>query len=298
MLADPLRWYHDLPAGVPDTGPFNQHFVRDIGCAFLAVGVAQVWAAFRPAWRAPLVAVAAIFFVGHALLHVFDTARGAVPSEHWWLDLPGVYLPALVLGYAASYSCAPEEETMRLAPIERPSNLLVRIAYWVSKRQLGAVMTPMKVIYARVPRLLRTTLSLVRAGESLSLDPALKLLIATQSSLLNGCGFCADLHKAQAVQAKLGRERFRDLLDFAQSPHFSEPERAALAYTEEVTRQRKVSDATFERLRAHFDEREIVELTWLNAVGNYFNLMAVPLELESDGLEELALRAGRARSET
>ena len=101
MLADPLRWYHDLPAGVPDTGPFNPHFVRDIGVAFLAVGVGQVWAAFRPAWRAPLVGVAAIFAVGHAVLHVYDTARGAVPSDHWWLDLPGVYLPALVIGYAA-----------------------------------------------------------------------------------------------------------------------------------------------------------------------------------------------------
>ncbi|HXK24550.1 MAG TPA: carboxymuconolactone decarboxylase family protein [Myxococcota bacterium] len=179
---------------------------------------------------------------------------------------------------------------MRLEPIERPSNLLVRLAYLVSKRQLGAVMTPMKVIYARVPRLLRATLSLVRTGDSLSLDPALKLLVATQSSLLNGCGFCADLHRAQAIQAKLGRERFRDLEDYAQSPHFSERERAALAYTEEITRHRKVSDATFERLRAHFSEKEIVELTWLNAVGNYFNLMAVPLGLESDDLEKLALR--------
>jgi alkylhydroperoxidase family enzyme len=108
--------------------------------------------------------------------------------------------------------------------------------------------------------------------------------------LLNNCTFCADLHLAQAVQAKLGRERFRDLPDFASSPHFSERERAALAYTEEITRQRKVSDATFARLRSHFSEKEIVELTWLNAVGNYFNLMAVPLELESDGLEEMALQ--------
>ena len=179
---------------------------------------------------------------------------------------------------------------MRLEPIERPSSLLVRLAYLVSKRQLGAVMTPMKVIYARVPRLLRASLSLMRAGDSLSLDPALKLLIATQSSLLNGCGFCADLHRAQAIQAKLGRERFRDLEDYAQSPHFSERERAALTYTEEITRHRKVSDATFERLRAHFSEKEIVELTWLNAVGNYFNLMAVPLGLESDDLEKLALK--------
>ena len=179
---------------------------------------------------------------------------------------------------------------MRLEPIERPSSLLVRLAYLVSKRQLGAVMTPMKVIYARAPRLLRASLALLRADASLSLDPALKLLVATQSSLLNGCGFCADLHRAQAIQAKLGRERFRDLEDYAQSPHFSERERAALAYTEEITRHRKVSDATFERLRAHFSETEIVELTWLNAVGNYFNLMAVPLGLESDDLEKLALR--------
>jgi AhpD family alkylhydroperoxidase len=179
---------------------------------------------------------------------------------------------------------------MRLAPIERPPSLLVRIACWVSKRQLGKVATPMKVIYARVPRLLRATLSIMRVSNGLKIEPALQLLVTTQSSLLNGCTFCADLHMAQAVQAKLGRERFRDLLDFGSSPHFSERERAALAYTDEITRQRKVSDATFERLRAHFDEREIVELTWLNAVGNYFNLMAVPLELESDGLEEIALR--------
>jgi AhpD family alkylhydroperoxidase len=178
---------------------------------------------------------------------------------------------------------------VRLAPIERPESLLVRLGYWISRRQLGAVMSPLKVIYARAPHLLRTTLSITRAIERLSLDPALRLLVTTQSSLLNGCTFCADLHLAQAVQAKLGRERFRDLLDIAHSPHFSERERAALAYTEEVTRHRKACDAAFERLRAHFTEREIVELTWLNAIGNYFNLMAVPLELESDGLEAMAL---------
>ena len=33
MLADPQHWYHDLPAAVPDTGPYNEHFVRDVGCA-------------------------------------------------------------------------------------------------------------------------------------------------------------------------------------------------------------------------------------------------------------------------
>lgn len=179
---------------------------------------------------------------------------------------------------------------MRIEPIEKPKGILMRIAYWMSRRQVGAVMSPIKVIYARSPRIARTGFSIVRTLESgLSLEPELVLLVTTQSSLINGCAFCADLHRAQAVRSRVGLEKFAGLLDPAQSPHFSERERAALVYTGEVTRNREVSDATFEVLRKHFDDTEIVELTWLNAVGNYFNLMAVPLGLESDGLAEIAL---------
>ena len=101
MLAGPMHWYQELPAAVPDTGPFNPHFVRDIGCAFLTVGVAQVWAAFAPRWRPPLVAISAVFLVAHALLHIYDTLAGNLPHSHWWLDLPGVYLPALLLTVCA-----------------------------------------------------------------------------------------------------------------------------------------------------------------------------------------------------
>lgn len=102
MLVDPLLWYHELPAEVPDFGPFNPHFVRDIGCAFATVGVALVWAALSPRRRFALVAVAAFFYAAHAVLHVFDTLRAAVEPEHWWLDLPGVYFPAILLLGAAA----------------------------------------------------------------------------------------------------------------------------------------------------------------------------------------------------
>jgi hypothetical protein len=97
MLAGPMHWYTELPAAVPDTGPFNPHFVRDIGCAFLTVGVALIWASLQPRNRFPLAAVAAIFLTAHALLHVYDTATGALDHTHWWLDAGGVYLPALLL---------------------------------------------------------------------------------------------------------------------------------------------------------------------------------------------------------
>jgi hypothetical protein len=97
MLAAPLHWFHELPAAVPEFGPFNPHFVRDIGCAFATIGFAFVWAALAPRWRYPLAAVGCFFYVTHAVLHVFDTLRGAVEPAHAWADLPGVYLPAIVL---------------------------------------------------------------------------------------------------------------------------------------------------------------------------------------------------------
>jgi len=100
MLAGPMHWYTDLPAAVPDTGPFNPHFVRDIGCAFLTVSVALLWAAFSRRVRQPLVVIAALFLVAHGVLHAYDTLRGALGHDHWWLDLPGVYLPAVVMSVA------------------------------------------------------------------------------------------------------------------------------------------------------------------------------------------------------
>ncbi|MGH0029143.1 MAG: carboxymuconolactone decarboxylase family protein [Myxococcota bacterium] len=178
---------------------------------------------------------------------------------------------------------------MRLEPIERPKGLFMRLAYWMSRRQLGAVISPLKVGYARAPRIGRVGWAIARTLDKLSLDRELVLLVTTQSSLINGCTFCADLHHAQAVQERIGLDKFRDLEKFRDSPRFSPSERAALAYTEEVTRTRDTSDATFAALREHFDDTQIFELTWLNAVGNYFNLMAVPLGLESDGLTEMAL---------
>lgn len=102
MLGDPANWYTDLPAGVPDTGPLNVHFVRDIGCAFLTAGAGLVWAAFAPHFRLPLVGIATVFLTSHALLHVYDTASGNLGHDHWWLDLPGVYAPALLLCVATA----------------------------------------------------------------------------------------------------------------------------------------------------------------------------------------------------
>ena len=97
MLLDPAGWYVGLPAAVPDTGPLNTHFVRDIGSAFGVMGAALLLAATRPALRVPMLGLVSAFYVMHELVHVTDTLAGRLPPEHWTIDAPGVYVPALFL---------------------------------------------------------------------------------------------------------------------------------------------------------------------------------------------------------
>jgi alkylhydroperoxidase family enzyme len=178
---------------------------------------------------------------------------------------------------------------MRLEPIDKPEGILMRIAYWMTRRQLGKVITPMKVMYSRMPGVLKVSYEIQKfETKGIRLDPGLHFMVATLASQINGCSFCVDIARAMAIREHLGMEKFNALSEYATNPLFSDRERAALTYVEEATRHKHVSDATFEALRKHFSEREIVEITWLNAVHNYYNLINVPLEIESDGLCAIA----------
>lgn len=185
---------------------------------------------------------------------------------------------------------------MRLAPLDRPPTLLARVMSIVTRRMLGKELTPARVIYHRVPRMWNVSWALLNLDlRGFTLPHDLLLLLHVRVSTLNGCAFCRDIALARAVQQRIGLEKFRALDDWRTSPLFSERERAALAFVEEATVRREVADATFDALRPHFSEREIVELTVENAVSNFYNLLNVPLGIEDDGLLAIAeRRAGRA----
>jgi hypothetical protein len=101
MLLFPLSWYQDFPADIPHTGPFNPHFVRDLGIAFLVVALAFGWSARNLSRSYPIHVGLTIFLTGHALTHVLDIATGHLPATHWLIDLPGVFLPALLMIFLA-----------------------------------------------------------------------------------------------------------------------------------------------------------------------------------------------------
>jgi hypothetical protein len=94
MLLAPEPWFARVAA---DTGPFNVHLVRDVGAAYAGSGIAAIWAARAPHWRAPLATCAALFQGMHGAIHGFDVLAGLQPASHLLEDLPGVYLPTLVL---------------------------------------------------------------------------------------------------------------------------------------------------------------------------------------------------------
>ncbi len=178
---------------------------------------------------------------------------------------------------------------MRLDPIEKPKGFITRMAYWGTRRRFGKVMTPMKVVLARMPGSLRFSNAIAKFElHGIRLEPALHYMVGLLASQINGCEFCMDLGRSMAIREHLRMEKFDALPEYRTSPLFSARERAALAYAEEATKNRRVSDATFEELRKHFSEEEIAEITWVNAIENYYNLLNIPLEIGSDGYCSIA----------
>jgi hypothetical protein len=95
MLASPANWYFAVP-GVTTTGPFNQHFLRDIGLIFVGIGAAFLIGARRPTYRVMLWGTAAFWLSGHALFHFWEVAVGICGAPALLRDFPAVTLPALL----------------------------------------------------------------------------------------------------------------------------------------------------------------------------------------------------------
>ena len=93
MLISPETWYR-LQPGVAAHGPFNSHFVRDIGCANLLAGVALVLVGFGVSSSRTLLAVATAFLTLHAFIHLGEWAVGHPPTGA--ADFLSVYGPPLI----------------------------------------------------------------------------------------------------------------------------------------------------------------------------------------------------------
>ena len=99
MLRDPYGWYQLLPT-VKFTGPANQHFIRDIGLAYMASGAMLGYAAFNPYMRWLAALAGSLWLALHGSLHIWEVVTGVCAPGRFWADVPGVLGPPLLVWVA------------------------------------------------------------------------------------------------------------------------------------------------------------------------------------------------------
>ena len=109
-----------------------------------------------------------------------------------------------------------------------------------------------------------------------SLDRAIIDLVHVRASQLNGCAFCLDMH---VKEARIHGERELRLYHtsvWRESPLFSDKERAALEWTEVVTKlSEAIPDELYQRVRVHLSEKEMADLTFTIGIINFWNRLNI-----------------------
>lgn len=140
-------------------------------------------------------------------------------------------------------------------------------------------------IFAVAPDLLknlqRTSMELAAAA---NFDPKLTGLVQLRASQINGCANCINLHATEARENGETEQRIYLLPAWREAPCYSDRERAALLWTEALTRlsEGREHAGAYETLKAHFTEEEQVKLTVTINIINGWNRIAVGFGLYAD----------------
>lgn len=126
-----------------------------------------------------------------------------------------------------------------------------------------------------------------------AVTPEFKRLLGYVSSFASGCLYCQAHMILASERFGASEERLNDVWEFQASPHFSEAEKAALAYAYAATQvPNAVTDDIEEALRAHWSEADIVEITGVVALFGFLNRWNDSM---GSALEDLPISAGEKR---
>lgn len=116
-----------------------------------------------------------------------------------------------------------------------------------------------------------------KALESSSLGKQLIELVWLRMSQINGCAFCLEMHAKALRAGGMADAKLDSLAGWRVSDHFSDRERAALAWTESLTHvdRTHAPDEDYEPLKAHFSDVEISDLCFAIALMSGFNRLAI-----------------------
>jgi AhpD family alkylhydroperoxidase len=132
--------------------------------------------------------------------------------------------------------------------------------------------------YGKVaPGAYRAMLGLEHYLHETGLEESLLHLIKLRASQINGCAYCIDMHWKDLKSIGEPDNRLYELDAWEDGPFYTDRERAALAWTEAVTRvsESHVPDEVYEKVKKHFTEKELADLTLAIATINAWNRLAI-----------------------
>jgi hypothetical protein len=176
-----------------------------------------------------------------------------------------------------------------LAPIEKPKGLMMKLVYYLVKRQLGKVITPVKVASARMPIAFGMWgAKIYELDKKMVLSKEMIFIIRHQVSRINVCAFCMDIGRYKAMKELMNEEKFNAISEYKSSLLYTDAERSALDYVTELTKDKNVHPETFSRLATHYSEREICEIVFLVASEHVSNMTNIGLNIRSDMLCDIS----------
>lgn len=141
--------------------------------------------------------------------------------------------------------------------------------------------------YEKSPKLGQKLVDLSLECHKSSIEPSLFDLVHLRASQINGCTFCVDMHSKEAKIHGERELRLYHLPVWRESNLFSERERVALLFTEEVTNitPAGISDELYNLVREQFSEVQIIELTYAINLINFWNRLAITFRSEHGNLD-------------
>jgi AhpD family alkylhydroperoxidase len=135
--------------------------------------------------------------------------------------------------------------------------------------------------FSASPAAMKVMMDFSTAVSALDLEHSLQELVKIRASQINGCGFCLHMHTRDALKAGESAERIFLLDGWRESPLYTDRERAALAWTEALTKLpgTVVPDEVYEQVRAQFTPDEQVKLTVVIGTINLWNRINVGFQV-------------------
>jgi AhpD family alkylhydroperoxidase len=139
----------------------------------------------------------------------------------------------------------------------------------------------------------RAMLNLQKEVEASGIDRTLLELVKIRASQINGCAYCLDMHTKDARAMGETEQRIYALNAWHEAPFYTDRERAALEWTETVTRvaETHVPDEAYERARQQFAESELVALTFAVVAINGWNRLAIAFRVPAGSYQPHAVTA-------